>query len=131
MEDMYSMSIVMHYYSVLGIIFVILINFWMLHRAKDIPSYQRTMSLFTPIGSTAIGSIIFTGIIMMAAKHLDFSIENILMIVFSLAIIILEVKRVKTLKYLRSDLEIYKKYARNILLIEVLLTLSISGWMLL
>jgi len=131
---MYSMSIVTHYYSVIGILVVILINIWMLRRAVSIKDYQRQMSLFTPIGSMAIGGIIFTGVVMMAAKHLDFSLENIIMILFSLIIIVLEVKRAKTLKYLNPKkedaLENFKKYALGLLLAEVLLTISISIWML-
>lgn len=130
MEEMYSMSIETHYYSVIGILIVISLNFFMLFKAENIPDYQRQMSLFTPIGSIAIGGIIFTGVIMMAAKHLEFSIENIVMIVFSIAIIYLELKRVKTLKHLKSDLNKYKKYANILLTIEVFLTLSISIWML-
>jgi len=130
MNDMYEMSITTHYYSVIGILIVILLNFWMLVRAENRVDYQRQMSLFTPIGSIAIGGVIFTGIIMMAAKHLEFSIENIIMIIFSIAIIILEVKRVKTLKYLREDLASYKSYAKVLLGIEVFLTMSISAWML-
>ncbi len=130
MDEMYDMSIITHYYSVIGILIVILLNFLMLIRAKTRVDYQRKMSLFTPIGSIAIGGVIFTGIVMMAAKHLEFSVENIIMIIFSVAIIILEVKRVKTLKYLKSDLEAYKKYASVLLSIEVFLTLSISAWML-
>lgn len=130
MEEMYNMSIVTHYYSVVGVLIVILMNFFMLYKAVKIPTYQRQMSLFTPIGLIPLGGVIFTGIVMMAAKHLDFSIENIVMIVFSLCLIILEAKRVKTLKYLRSDLEQYKKYAVKLLLIEMFLTVSISAWML-
>ncbi|PHQ89366.1 MAG: hypothetical protein COB42_07050 [Sulfurimonas sp.] len=127
---MYEMSIVTHYYSVIGILIVIVMNFFMLYRASNIPSYQRQMSLFTPLGSLALGSVIFTGTIMMAAKHLDFTLENIVMILFAFFMIVSEVKRVKNLKYLRSGLEQYKKYARNILLLEAFLTLGISAWML-
>lgn len=130
MNEMYEMSIVTHYYSVVGVLIVILMNFFMLYKAVKIPTYQRQMSLFTPIGLIPLGGVIFTGIVMMAAKHLDFTIENIVMIVFSLCLIILEVKRVKTLKYLRSDLEQYKKYAVKLLLMEMFLTVSISAWML-
>ena len=130
MNEMYEMSIVTHYYSVVGVLIVILMNFFMLYKAIKIPTYQRQMSLFTPIGLIPLGGVIFTGIVMMAAKHLDFTIENIVMIVFSLCLIILEVKRVKTLKYLRSDLEQYKKYAVKLLSIEMFLTVSISAWML-
>lgn len=130
MNEMYNMSIVIHYYSVVGVLIVILMNFFMLYKAIKIPTYQRQMSLFTPIGLIPLGGVIFTGIVMMAAKHLDFTIENIVMIVFSLCLIILEAKRVKTLKYLRSDLEEYKQYAAKLLLIEIFLTVSISAWML-
>ena len=133
MNEMYNMSIVAHYYSVIGILVVILVNIWMLNRATDISVYRREMRIFTPIGSTMIGSIIFTGVIMMAAKHLSFSVENILMILFALLIILLEVKRAKTLKYMNSKtdnaLENFKTLAIKILAIEVLLTMAISLWM--
>lgn len=135
MNEMYNMSIVTHYYSVIGILIVIFVNYLMLRRAVNTKDYQRQMSLFTPIGSIAIGGILFTGIVMMAAKHLDFTLENIIMIVFSLVIIYLEVKRAKGLKYLNpkvdNALESFKRYASFILLAELLLTLSISLWMLL
>jgi len=133
MNEMYNMSIVAHYYSVVGILVVILVNIWMLNRATDVKAYRRQMRIFTPMGSTMIGSIIFTGVIMMAAKHLSFSVENILMILFALFIILLEVKRAKTLKYMNSKvenaLENFKALAIKILAIEVLLTMSISIWM--
>ena len=130
MNEMYEMSIVTHYYSVVGVLIVILMNFFMLYKAIEIPQYKRKMSLFTPIASFPIAGVIFTGIVMMAAKHLEFSIENIVMIVFSIAIVLLEVKRVKTLKYLTQGFVEYKKLATNILLVESSLTLSISAWML-
>lgn len=133
MNEMYSMSIEMHYYSVLGILIVIGLNIVMLAKAQNLFKYQRQMSIFTPIGSMAIGGIIFTGIIMMAAKHLEFTPENIIMIIFSLAILVLEVKRIKTLKYLRGDKEDiltnYKALGYKILGLELLLTLVISIWM--
>jgi len=133
MNEMYNMGIVTHYYSVIGILVVILVNIWMLNSAKSISSYQRQMRIFTPVGSMFIGGIIFTGVIMMAAKHLDFTIENIFMIVFAVAIIVLEVKRAKSLKYLNpkieNALENFKTQAIKILFAEVLLTMSISIWM--
>ena len=133
MNEMYDMSIVTHNFGVISILAVILINVFMMLRAKEIIKYKRQMTLFTPIGSTAIGVIIFTGIIMMAAKHLEFTIENIVMIVFAIAIIVLEVKRAKTLKYIDTKapnaLENFKSLGLKILLSETLLTLAISTWM--
>ena len=133
MNEMYDMSIVTHNYGVIGILVVIFVNAFVLIKAKELVKYKRQMSLFTPIGSLAIGGILFTGVIMMAAKHLDFTLENIIMIVFAVAIIVLEVKRAKSLKYMNPAkeraLEAFKPFALRILQIEFLLTISISIWM--
>ena len=133
MNEMYNMGIVTHYYGVLGILSVILLNLFMLNRASNISKYKRQMRIFTPIGSIAIGVIIFTGVVMMAAKHLEFTLENIAMILFAITIIVLEAKRAKGLKWLNptSDgaLEGFKRKATIILAVETLLTMSISVWM--
>jgi len=133
MNEMYNMGIASHYYSVLGILLVIFINIIILNSAENILKYKKQMSIFTPIGSVAIGSILFTGVIMMAAKHLEFTIENIIMITFAIAIILLEVKRAKGLKYLNPEitdaLDNFKPYAKKLLFIEIALVMSISIWM--
>ena len=133
MNEMYDMSIVTHNYGVMSVLVVILVNLFMLLRAKDISKYTRAMRIFMPIGSTAIGIIIFTGVIMMAAKHLDFSIANIAMIIFATILIYLEIQRSSKLKYINKKEEgafaKYKSFAIKILAVEVFVTLSISFWM--
>ncbi len=133
MNEMYDMSIVMHNYSVYGILGVMLLNFLMLARAKDIKAYARFVTLFMPIGMTAIGAVIFTGVVMMAAKHLEFSLENIVMIVFGVLLIVLENSRSKKLQRLNKkdtdSLEVHKKDAYKIFMIELCAVLSISIWM--
>ena len=133
MNEMYDLSIVTHNYGVIGIWLVVLVNLFMLMRANEIGKYKRSMQLFTPIGSLAIASVIFTGVIMMAAKHLEFTLENIAMIFIALAFIVLEVKRAKTLKYTstkeKDALKNFKVYALKILATEALMTLLISLWM--
>ena len=133
MNEMYDMSIVTHNYGVIGIWLVVLVNLFMLMRANEIGKYKRSMQLFTPIGSLSIASVIFTGVIMMAAKHLEFTLENIAMIFIALAFIVLEVKRAKTLKYTstkeKDALKNFKVYALKILATEALMTLLISLWM--
>lgn len=130
---MYSMSIVTHNYGVFFVLGVILVNFIFIMTAKDIKKYVRAMRLFNPISGIAIGIVLFTGVVMMAAKHLDFTIENIVMIVFTVALMALEGKRASTLKWtnphLENALENYKKFALKIFAIEVILILSISAWM--
>ena len=86
-----------------------------------------------PLSSTVIGVAIFSGTIMMAAKHLDFTIENVVMIVISVVLIVLEAKRAKTLKYLsvktQNSLEVYKPYGIKLLYIELVVSVLISLWM--
>ena len=132
-NEMYDMGIVTHNYGVILVLIVILINIFILLRTKDIISYKRTMLLFNPIGSTAIGVVIFTGLIMMAAKHLEFNIPNIAMIIFAIIMVYLEVKRSLKLKHLSTKeenvLDKHKSFALKIFALEVFVTLSISIWM--
>lgn len=133
MNEMYNMSIVTHNYGVISVLAAIFLNFLMLFGIKNLTKYIRVMSLFTPISSTTIGVVIFTGVVMMASKHLDFTIANIVMIAVVSILIFLEVKRSGGLKYLNkknSDaFEKYKKYATKILLLELLLVLLVALWM--
>lgn len=133
MNEMYDMSIVTHNYGVMFILLAILTNVIMLLRAKDISKYRRSMRIFMPISSIGIGIVVFTGIVMMAAKHLDFTIENIVMIIFAALLMFLESKRSSKLKYLNKKEDgifaKYKSFAFKILRIEIFMTLSISVWM--
>ncbi len=133
MNEMYEMSIVTHNYGVIGILGVILANIIMLVRARDMKKYAKTISIFMPIGMTTIGFVIFSGVVMMAAKHLDFTIENIVMIFFAIALIVLENIRSKKLLYLdkrdEEAIDRYKKESYKIFAMEVFLTISISIWM--
>ncbi len=130
---MYDMSIVTHNYGVAFVLSAILANFFFLYRAKDMKKYKRTMRLFNPIAGTVIGFVIFTGVVMMAAKHLDFTIENIVMILFAISLIVLEAKRASKLKWsdprVENALQNYKIYVKKIFLLETVLILSISTWM--
>ncbi|OHE15613.1 MAG: hypothetical protein A2540_01310 [Sulfurimonas sp. RIFOXYD2_FULL_37_8] len=133
MNEMYDMSIVTHNYGVMSVFGVILINIFMLFSIKSLVKYTRAMSLFTPIVGTTIGMVVFTGVIMMAAKHLDFTVQNIAMIIFAVILIYLEVKRSKGLQNLNKKDENafkeYRSYALKIFLIEIFVILSISFWM--
>ncbi len=133
MNEMYDMSIVTHNYGVMSVLAVILINLFMLLRAKDLSRYIRAVRIFMPIGGTAIGIIVFTGVVMMAAKHLDFTMANIAMIIFAVILIYLEVKRSSRLKYINKKEDgafaKYKSFAVKVLALEVIVTLSISFWM--
>ena len=133
MNEMYDMSIVTHNYGVMLVLGVILLNLFMLLSTQNLSKYKRKHTLFMPIGITMVGIVLFTGVVMMAAKHLDFTIENIVMIIFVIALIVLENKRSSTLRFVNPKIEdafnVYKKYAIKIFIIETVIVLSISAWM--
>jgi len=134
MNEMYNMGLSIHSVSVSALLGVIFVNIVILMKIKDLVKYKRKMSLMLmPLSSMILGTVIFTGIVMMAAKHLEFSVANIAMILLSVVLIYLEVKRVKLLKYINVKkeraLEAYKSFALRILTIEFVLINVISLWM--
>ena len=134
MNDMYIMGLSIHSIGGVALVGVIFLNIFFLRIAKDLQKYKRLMSIFLlPLTATVIGLDIFTGVIMMAAKHLDFTIENIAMIVIAVLLIVLEAKRAKSLKYMNPNkersLEAYKDYGVKLLYIEFAWILVIFIWM--
>ena len=134
MNEMYNMGLSIHSIGGIALIGVIFLNIFFLRRAKDLQKYKRLMSIvLLPLTATVIGLEIFTGVVMMAVKHLDFTIENIVMIAISILLIVLEVKRAKSLKYMNPNkersLEAYKNYGIKFLYIELVWILVIFLWM--
>ena len=134
MNEMYNMGLSLHSWSAVAVLVMIFINLYILISAKELAKYKRVNSLYLlPLQITVLGTLLFTGIVMMAAKHLHFSIENIVMIILGVVLIVLEAKRLKALKYLSTKkehaLEVYKPYARTILQVEFGLVLLMSLWM--
>ncbi len=134
MEQMYSMGVTIHAIVVLLLIFAIVVNMVVLYQADESESYKRLRSItLLPLNSMLIAALIFTGAIMMAAKHLEFSAENIIMIVVSVLLISKEVRRSKRLKHIDDDEEMdfisYKKFAYKIMSFELVVVLLVSIWM--
>ena len=137
MNEMYTMGLSLHSMSSIAILAVIFMNLFLLISNNDLKKYKKLHSVVLwPITFTVLGVTIFTGIIMMAAKHLDFTFANVLMILISIIYIVLEAKRVKGLKYLSETkdhaLNAYKPIARTILQVEFILVLllSVGMWLL-
>jgi hypothetical protein len=132
MNYMYNMSIDAHGYSVMLLLLLMSLNLLLLLRADALLPYRKKMAYLTPTIAVVLGSIIFTGTIMMAAKHLQFSLPNIAMILSGIVFIILEAKRVKPLKHLKNlphAIPLYRDFAKKILLIQFVLVGTISAWM--
>jgi len=135
MNEMYAMSIGIHDAAVIGLGLLIAVNALMVASARRIRSYAKRMRMVMPLFGGTIAVVLFTGAVMMAAKRLSFSVENILMIVIGIIMIILEARRYKALKRTDPDQEEalmrYRATALKLLGIEAALIGAISAWMLL
>lgn len=131
---MYNMGLSIHSVGTAILLGIILLNFVMLQKFTELQKYKRLNSIFLlPLTATILGVAIFTGIIMMAAKHLDFTLANIVMVLISFVLIFLEVKRNKALRYINASkaraMEAYQGFGVKILVMEFVITLLISVWM--
>ena len=79
-----------------------------------------------PIYFLALSATIFTGVIMMAGKHLSFTLANNLMIAVSLLVILLEIIRFKRMKISpQSDAKAYIIFAKRIYALELVLLFAV------
>jgi hypothetical protein len=131
---MYITSMQLHFGLILVWMGVIAFNAAMVQFAVQAPEYVRRARIVMPFSVMAIAAMAFTGTIMMAAKHLEFTLENLAMIFVTVLLIILEARRYKTLRRLRTKLgdalALYRPYALKVLAAEFALTLFMTVWML-
>lgn len=131
---MYTLGLNIHIVGVLILLGVVIFNAATLLFSKNLHAYARRMRIVMPISSSLLFLLLFTGAIMMAAKHLVFSGTNIVMILGTLMIIFLEIKRYRVLRYQtdildENALEFYKAKGFRYLGIEMAVLLSLSAWM--
>jgi len=133
MEMMYTTSLQLHFGLVLAWMGVILFNAAMVQFAVQAPEYVRRARIAMPFSVMAIAAMAFTGTVMMAAKHLAFTLENIAMIIVTVMLIVMESRRYKTVRLLRTNmddaLQLYRPYALKLLAAEFVLTLLMTVWM--
>ena len=133
MNQMYNMSLSIHEVGIFLLLFVFAGSLWQLKNANDLMVYLKKMRIQSPMIMMLMFVPIFTGMVMMAAKHLEFTVANIVMIVLSIVLIVFEIKRSKPLKYAsiaeEGAFEHYKKDAKTILVAEMALIVMISIWM--
>ena len=123
---MYTSAIDYHIYTVLLLVITITLFYLFTQLQRDFNRYKIMIRNWMPIYIFALASATFTGIVMMAAKHLIFDLPNILMVFSSLFLIGLEIIRHKRMKASPvSDEQIYITFAKRIYAIE-LLTLFVT-----
>lgn len=134
METIYTLGLEIHIVGVLILMGVVAFNILMLAFSKHLLPYTKRMRIVMPISISLIFLVLFTGAIMMAAKHLHLTLMNIGMIFGLIAMIVLEMKRYQTLKYktnihAEDGLKEYKIKAFRYLGAEMVVLVVLSIWM--
>jgi len=132
MNEMYEMSQSIHIFSVVAMI-ISLIIMMLIHKSSyEVEIFEKKLAIAMVFYSSFLGAAALTGMIMMAAKHLDFTLANLVMIIGLMALIGLEIKRYKILKmvirFKRVELDVYKRVAFNYEIIELVLILVIGAF---
>ncbi len=118
---MYSEAIDYHIYAVLLLVLTITLFYIYTQFQQDFGRYKKSIRIWMPIYGFALASTFFTGVVMMAAKHLEFTLANNLMIAETFLLLYLEIRRHKMMKVSpQSDEAYYIAYAKRIYAIELL-----------
>jgi len=124
------MSIVMHDVGLVALIMAILVNMMMLRSAADRKRYTKRMRIYMPFSVMSLAAVMFTGTVMMASKHLAFDMANIVMVLASIVLIVLESRRYRELKYMdrirEGALEEYKSAMIRLMAAELAIVIIMA-----
>ena len=132
MNEMYAMSQDIHIFSIIALL-LILITMLFAHKSKaDFENYVKKIQILMIVHISLVASVILTGAIMMAAKHLSFTPANLLMILSIFIISTLEIKRnkalAKVIKLKQMEPEVCKRIAFKYHLIEFVMIIALSAF---
>ena len=120
--DIMASSITAHLWAIYFLLGIMVFNLLTILNQNSFVTMAKRIKLFTPIFHTLNAIVIYTGVIYMAFHHI-FNFTVALMLVASIFIMVLEIKRYKKLRIIKStDLELqesFKIYAKKIYAIEI------------
>lgn len=125
--DMMQDSIVSHVFIIYLIFGVMLFNVAVVYSVKSFIKLAKILKFMTPLYHMLNAMIIYTGAIVSAYAR-DLSPTVILMIAASIAIMVLEIKRFKKMRVIKSDelekQEEFKLFAKKIYTAEILIVVA-------
>jgi len=121
--DFVSLSITTHVYSIIALLFIMMFNYLSVAKMTEFIPLAKRLRFMTPLYHMANAFVAYTGAIVAAYSH-DLSITVVLMIATSIFIMVLEIKRYKKMRVIKST-EIekqqeFKVYAKKIYMMEIL-----------
>jgi len=128
--DFTATSTVTHVYSIMALIIIMIFNYISVLRMQSFIPLAKRLRFMTPLYHTMNAFIIYTGAIL-AAYSKELSATVILMIATSIFIMVLEIKRYKKMRVIKStDYEKQQEfviYAKKIYTIEIIAVIVTYG----
>ncbi len=120
--ELMSSAVVTHIYMIYCLVLIIIFNLVNVYFSSDFISLAKKLRFMTPLFHGINATVAYTGAIVSAYVH-DMSYTVILMIIATIFIMVLEIKRYKKMRIITSD-DIqsqydFKLFARKIYIIEL------------
>ncbi|RXJ94357.1 hypothetical protein CRV00_07225 [Malaciobacter molluscorum] len=121
MEIMHE-ALTAHIYAIYLFIIIMLFNFYSVINIDDFMKLARRLKFMTPLYHLTNAVIMYSGAIIAAYAH-SFSLKVILMIPASIFLMVIEIKRYKKMRVIKTSDENsqneFKTYAKKIYIIEI------------
>jgi len=126
--ELMSDAIATHVYTIYIFLAIMIFNFYSVITAKEFIKLSKRLKFMTPIYHLSNAVIIYTGTIVAAYAN-TFSVTIALMIPASIFLLVIEIKRYKKMRVIKStDIKLQEEfvtYARKIYTIEILVLVSV------
>jgi len=120
--DIMSESVTAHIYTIYILFGIMIFNFFAVSIIKDFVKLSKLLRVMTPLYHMINAMIIYTGAIVAAFTH-DISPTVILMIAAAIFIMVIEIKRYKKMRVIKSNdttlQQEFFSYAKKIYMIEI------------
>jgi len=121
--DFVSISITTHVYSIMALMIIMIFNYISVSKMDQFIPLAKRLRFMTPLYHMANAFVAYTGATVAAFTH-DLSITVVLMVATSILIMVLEIKRYKKMRVIKSDEHAkqveFVLYAKKIYTIEIL-----------
>ena len=116
-----------HVYTLFFFLTIMIFNLYCVLSIKDFIKLAKRLKFMTPIYHLSNAIVIYTGMIVSAYTH-DMSYTVILMIPVAIFLLVIEIKRYKKMRVIKSDDMVLQKafyiYAKKIYIIEISVLIS-------
>ena len=120
--ELVSTSIAAHVYAVMLLLFIMIFNLFSVIRVDDFLTLVKRLKMTTPLYHMANAIVAYTGGIVAAFSH-DFSPTVVFMLITTIFVMVLEIKRYKKQRVIKlGDFEKKKEFlifAKKIYIIEI------------